>query len=124
LKVLHEKVTIHEGERTKKVTKLYALIQSLFAKPFKGDSRAFINLLNSIARFVNPESDLNPAPLDMNYGPTGKIKELSPEEKIAYIRDFYKALKDVKGLPPAARKAMFGDENDAESEVVDTTNRD
>jgi hypothetical protein len=122
-KALREKVTIREGERTKKVTKLYALVQSIFAKPFKGDSRAAISALNTIARFIDPNHDLNAEHLNFDYGPSGKVKELTQEEKFAYIRKFYEASKEVKGLPPAARKAMFGDENGAESEVVDTANR-
>src|ERR1700680_548588 len=50
LEVLREMVTITEGGRTRKVTKLRALLESVFAKPFKGDSRTAINLLSWIGR--------------------------------------------------------------------------
>src|ERR1039458_8327510 len=74
LEVLGENVTIREGDRTRKVNKLRALLESApareadrprkvntprallesaVAKPFKGDSRAAINLLTFIARLVN-----------------------------------------------------------------------
>ncbi len=119
-KVLRERITIHEGTRSKKVTKLYALLQSLFLKPFKGDSGTSIKLLDSLVRLVDPNSDLNPEPLNFNYGPTGKKKELTPSEKMDYLRKMADALNQAKGLRPRADRTMLGDE----AEVLGTTDPD
>lgn len=112
--VLRETVTIREGGRTRKVTKLRALLESSLAKPFKGDSRAAVNLLSLIVRLVDPNRSLNPEPVNLNCGPNGEVeKELTPAEKWQWLRQLNEAFKDVK-LPPAVRSAIFGDDDGEE----------
>ncbi|MDO8585791.1 MAG: DUF5681 domain-containing protein [Armatimonadota bacterium] len=109
--LLGETVTIREGDRTRKVTKLRALLESGLSKPFKGDSRAAVSLLNWIVRFVDPNRDLNPEPVSLNSGPIIADKELTPAEKWEWLRELHDAFKDVRGLPAAARSAL-GEGND------------
>jgi Family of unknown function (DUF5681) len=115
LEVLFERVTIREGDRTRKVTKLRALIESVFAKPFKGDSRAAVNLLSLIVRQLGPDRVLNPEPVNLDSGPAWEPKELTPEEKWDWVRQVLNALKEVKGLPSAARRALDEEGKDSAS---------
>jgi hypothetical protein len=138
VEVLREKITIHEGERTMKVTKQRGFVLSLVAKGIKGDARAANVLLNAVGRLVDPDSGLNPEPSltneergvtldpsDPNYIPSDKVKkELTTAEKFEYLCAFFDAFKSVEGIPPAVRKRMFGVENGEEAEVVNSTNRD
>lgn len=78
------------------------------AKPFKGDSRAAISALKVFAEIMGPNQDLNPEPLDYNYGPTGRVNKPNPNEQLEYLGKLRDALKDVRGLPPAAHRAIFG----------------
>jgi hypothetical protein len=83
-----------------------------FAQP--QDSRAAVNLLSLIVRLVDPNRNLNPEPVNLNYGPTGEVeKELTPAEKWEWLRQLHEAFKDVR-LPAAARSALFGDDDSEE----------
>jgi hypothetical protein len=73
-----------------------------------------------IARLIDPNTDLNPEPLDYNYGPTGRVKELTPSEKHDYLLKLIDAFQQVKGLPPRPQKVMPADE----AEGVNSTSRD
>ena len=50
LEELHEKVTLKEGERTKKITKQRAIVKTLFAKALKGEPRAATTLIGLLGR--------------------------------------------------------------------------
>jgi hypothetical protein len=50
LEELREKVTLKEGERTKKITKQKAIVKTLFAKALKGDPRAATTLIGLLGR--------------------------------------------------------------------------
>ncbi len=50
LEELHEKVTLKEGERTKRITKQRAMVKTIFAKTLKGDPRAATTLIGLLAR--------------------------------------------------------------------------
>ena len=50
LEELQEKVTLKEGERTRKVTKQRALLKTLLAKSLKGDPRAANSVIGLMAR--------------------------------------------------------------------------
>jgi len=50
LEELREKVTLKEGERTKKITKQRAMVKTIFAKALKGDPRAATTLIGLLGR--------------------------------------------------------------------------
>ena len=50
LEELSEKVTLKEGERTRKVTKQRAMLKTLLAKALKGDPRAATTLIALLGR--------------------------------------------------------------------------
>jgi hypothetical protein len=49
---LSEKIVIHEGERSLKLSKQRALLKSVLAKAFKGDVRAASLVFQLVAKFV------------------------------------------------------------------------
>ena len=53
LEELCEKVTLREGERTKKITKQRAMVKTLFAKALKGDPRATTTLIGLLGRVLD-----------------------------------------------------------------------
>ncbi len=69
LEVLGEKVTIREGERTKKITKQRGFVLSLVNRGLKGDPRAASVLFNLFGRLLDPENV------------SDAQKSLSPEER-------------------------------------------
>ena len=53
LEELREKVTLKEGERTKKVTKQRAIVKTLVAKVLKGDPRTATTLIGLLGRVLD-----------------------------------------------------------------------
>jgi len=50
LEELREKVTLKEGDRTKRITKQRAMLKTLFAKALKGDPRAATTVIGLLGR--------------------------------------------------------------------------
>jgi len=75
--VFNEKITIREGQKTRKVTKFEAMLQATMLKAMKGDPRAANTLLGLLARmqsFFEAENETPGAAL--------------PEEDAAIIREY------------------------------------
>ena len=81
--VVNEKISIRENGRTRKVTKLEAMLQAATVKAIKGDTRALNTMLAFLARagqLTEPEAD----------GPATSL----PEDDDAIIRDFLRRQTD------------------------------
>ena len=77
---LQEKIVVHEGERTLRISKQRAIIKTLFAKTLKGDGRAAHTLLNLLLRTAaadggSPEID-SPFTADETELLDGLVEEL------------------------------------------------
>lgn len=75
-RVINETVPVHEGERTRKMTKLEAMLQAHTLKAMKGDSRSasiVIGLLMRMGLFADPE---------------GEAIAAVPEQDIAIVNNF------------------------------------
>ena len=79
-KILSQKIHVREGEKTKTITKLEAMIQSLMIKAIKGDTKAAA----LVASLLRQAGKLNP-PADEGTGFRGGVlrvvvPNLTPEE--------------------------------------------